>query len=110
MRSPAPLARSLAARVLLALAFLLAQQTASLHWLSHAIEATQAKASQSPAPSHHCDECVQLGALGAAVATGASLLLPSAAQHAPLEAVSVAAARAPPRLAFRSRAPPTILT
>ena len=111
MRSAAPLARSLAARVLLALAFLLAQQTASLHWLSHAIEAAQAKASQSPSPTHHCDECVQLGALGTALATGtSSALLPAAEPHALRLTFSVAAARAPPRLAFRSRAPPPILT
>jgi hypothetical protein len=74
MRSPPPvpkkglargLLRGFAARALLALAFLFAQQTASLHWLSHAIEATQAKAGKSAPVPDHCDECLTLGALGA---------------------------------------------
>ena len=102
----APL-KTLLARGLLALALLFAQQTAALHWLSHAIEATRAKASQS-APSEHCDECVALAGLGAA-ATPSSAALPSdSAQHV-LIALPDAEARAPPlRLGFRSRAPPTL--
>ena len=51
MRSTRLSFKHLAARGLLALAFLFAQQTAALHWLSHAVEATQAKASNGACPS-----------------------------------------------------------
>jgi hypothetical protein len=116
MRSPTPplksmptrgMVGSVLVRIALALAFLFAQQTASLHWLSHAIDATHAKAgSGTPAPDH-CDECLTLGALGAgATSRGAELPAP-AAQHALPASASSVASPAALRLAFRSRAPPT---
>jgi hypothetical protein len=109
MRSSRLSLKHLAARGLLALAFLFAQQTAALHWLSHAVEATQAKSGKSAPPAHHCDECLVLGALGAA-ATSAGATVPIAtAQHALLGGAPQAAAPAPLRLAFRSRAPPDLI-
>ena len=103
---PSPL-KTLFGRGLLALALLFAQQTAALHWLSHAVEATHAKAGL-PTPLEHCDECVALAGLGAAAASTTPLLPTSFAQHAlcavPLATPSLAAAR----LAYRSRAPPIL--
>lgn len=117
MRSPPPLPknglargplRGLAARALLALAFLFAQQTASLHWLSHAIEATQHKNAKVPA-ADHCDECLVLSALGAG-ATSSSAEPPTlAVQHALLAPATPVASKAALRLAFRSRAPPSLV-
>lgn len=98
----------LAARTLLALAFLFAQETAALHWLSHAIEATHAKAGNGSAPADHCDECLTLGALGAA-ATGHAAAPPIAgAQHALLALPDATSSPAALRLAFQSRAPPIL--
>lgn len=108
MRSTRLSLKHLAARGLLALAFLFAQQTAALHWLSHAVEATQAKASTGAAP-HHCDECLSLGALGAAAASGGSTLPLASAHHALPAVASDAASPAPLQLAFRSRAPPVLI-
>jgi hypothetical protein len=106
MRSTRLSFRHLAARGLLALAFLFAQQTAALHWLSHAVEATQSQAGKNAPPGHHCDECLSLGALGAAAASGGASLPLATALHALPGHASVGAAPAPLRLAFRSRAPP----
>jgi len=104
-----PLLKNILARGLLALAFLFAQQTASLHWLSHAIDATHAKVGKSAPAPDHCDECLTLSALGAgATSNGAELPAP-AAQHALLAAVTPVASPAALRLAFRSRAPPTLV-
>lgn len=117
MRSSTPLLKSilargllgsLAARAVLALAFLFAQHTASLHWLSHAVDATQAKADKSRAPADHCDECLTLSALGAGATSGGVELPAAAAQHALLASTSAVASPAALRLAFRSRAPPTL--
>ncbi len=106
MRSP--LLKNILARGLLALAFLFAQQTAPLHWLSHAIDATHANAGKHlPAPDH-CDECLTLSALGAgATSSGAALPAP-AAQHALLASAAPVASPAALQLAFHSRAPPTL--
>jgi hypothetical protein len=108
MRLPTPLISRLAARGVLALLLLFAQQHAVLHWLSHSIEATHAKAAGSPAANDHCDDCLGMTALGAGATSSAPLLVPSCAQHS-LAAV-VALASAPPllRLGFRSRAPPIL--
>ncbi len=98
--------KRLLARGLLALLLLFAQQAASLHWLSHAIDATHAKASQGQAPSEHCDECLALGALGAA-APASPFVVPAAAGADPWRAAPHEATPSTPlRLAFRSRAPP----
>ncbi|HZT55524.1 MAG TPA: hypothetical protein VFA35_04810 [Burkholderiaceae bacterium] len=108
MRSFTPVLKNMLARGLLALAFLFAQQTASLHWLSHAVEATQHKNAKAPA-ADHCDECLALSALGAAAPAHAAALPFAAAQHAPLAAPIAAASQAALRLAFRSRAPPILV-
>jgi hypothetical protein len=109
MRSSPPALKIFVARGLLALAFLFAQQTAALHWLSHAVEATQAKASSSTGGAlHHCDDCLAVAALGAA-APSAGFAFPAAlARLMPGVATPVAASPAVPRLGFRSRAPPIL--
>jgi hypothetical protein len=101
------LGRGLLARFVLAVALLLGQQQATLHWLSHAIEATQAKATHTPA-SDHCDECLALAGLGGAAAPAAPNLAPSAAQHALVAPSPIAAATLAPRRGFQSRAPPIL--
>ena len=108
MRSTRLSFKQLATRGLLALAFLFAQQTAALHWLSHAVEATQSQAGKNAPPGHHCDECLVLGALSAAATSGGTALPLSAAQHALPRQASGDAAPQPLRLAFRSRAPPVL--
>lgn len=117
MRSPATPLTTLPARgvvgstvvrIALALAFLFAQQTASLHWLSHAIDATHAKAGKSvPAPDH-CDECLTLSALGAGATSHSAGLPAPTAQHALLASTAAVASPAALQLAFRSRAPPVL--
>jgi hypothetical protein len=109
MRPTTPLLKTLAARGLLALAFLFAQHTASLHWLSHAIESTQAKAGAANNLPPHCDECLTLAAFGAAAPSDGPVLPQAAGQHA----LAAPRAASPPaaalRLAFRSRAPPILI-
>lgn len=107
MRSPKPSLKNLLARGALALLLLFAQQQAALHWLSHAVEATHAKASSS-APAEHCDECVALSAFGAAATSAPTPLPVSSAQHALAAPPIVATAPVPLRLGFRSRAPPIL--
>jgi hypothetical protein len=99
--------KTLLGRGLLALALLFGQQHAALHWLSHAVEATHAKAG-SPASDEHCDECLALAGLGAAAAGTAPALPASFAQHALYSLPAVASAPIAPRLAFHSRAPPIL--
>ncbi|MDP9046153.1 MAG: hypothetical protein M3O01_15240 [Pseudomonadota bacterium] len=105
MRSPLPRLSRFAARGLLALAFLLAQNTAALHWLSHAIEATHAKP-DAGLPGHQCDECVTLGALGAGATSASTALALATAGHSLFATPHRQPAEVPVRLAFRSRAPP----
>jgi hypothetical protein len=99
--------KRLLSRGLLALALVFAQQQAALHWLSHAIEATQAKASK-PTPLEHCDDCLTLGALGAGATSTSPVLPVSFAQHALTTPPPAIASPAALRLAFRSRAPPIL--
>ena len=108
MRRLQPSLKQLAARGLLALAFLFAQQTAALHWLSHAIEATQAKADKAGAPADHCDECLALSAFGAAATSSAAPFPAGAAHHAQRAHVPDTPSPAALRLAFQSRAPPVL--
>jgi len=108
MRRPLPSLKKIAAGGLLALAFLFAQQTAALHWLSHAIEATQAKTGQAKVPTDHCDECLTLSALGAAAASSAVSLPAAVAHPAQQAAVPDTPSPAALRLAFHSRAPPVL--
>lgn len=109
MRRLTPSLKQFAARGLLALAFLFAQQTAALHWLSHAIEATKATSGKAGAPADHCDECLTLSALGAAAASGAAPLAVVVAHPAQRAALPAAASPAALRLAFHSRAPPVLI-
>ena len=58
--------RRLTARIVLACLLVFSQQQAVLHWLSHAIEATQE--SERDQPAHpHCDLCDQLVAFAASL-------------------------------------------
>lgn len=109
MRSSGPLLKNILARSLLALAFLFAQQTATLHWLSHAIDATHAKAGKAAPAPDHCDECLTLSALGAGATSSSGELPAATAQHALLASPTPVASPAALRLAFRSRAPPTLV-
>jgi hypothetical protein len=94
-------------RGLLALVLLFGQQHAALHWLSHAVEATQAKAS-APATDLQCDDCLAVAGLGAAATASGPLLPEPFAQHALASPLPTADASAALRLAFRSRAPPIL--
>lgn len=109
-----PLAARLVVHGLLALVFMLAQHTASLHWLSHSIEAAEsarvAHGKVQVSQADHCDECLLLSALGAAAAnTHQYPVADTFAQHALLAVWPIAASPAVPRLAFRSRAPPVLI-
>lgn len=108
MRSPKFLLNNVLARALLAFAFLFVQQTAALHWLSHATEAARPKSATASAPlADHCDECLAFSALDATASTANAVALPFvAARHALLSAPFTAPSPAALRLAFRSRAPP----
>ena len=108
MRAVSPLLKTLAARSLLALAFVFAQHTAALHWLSHAIEATHAKAGGNATLAEHCDECLGLGALGSAALGGDTVPSFGAVSHAVAAVPAVVPAHRARRLAFRSRAPPVL--
>ena len=98
--------RTLLARGVLALLLVFAQQQATLHWLSHAVDSVAQKAKHGP--NDVCDECAALAAFGA-MATPAPLVLALPNGAAPLvepaEPASIARA---PQLAFRSRAPPVL--
>ena len=107
MRSSTSPLKILLGRGLLALALLFGQQHAALHWLSHAIEATHAKAG-TPAPDEHCDECLALAGLGAAAASAAPSLPVPIAQHALRSLPAAAIAPVALRLGFHSRAPPIL--
>lgn len=107
MHLPAP--KRLLAQGLLALVFLFAQQHAALHWLSHAIAATRAKAAGGSGVPDHCSECLALGALGGAAPASASALPAGVAHHALVALPPVANSTAALRFAFHSRAPPTLI-
>ena len=109
MRSSTPQLKNILAHAVLALAFLFAQQTASLHWLSHSIDATHAKAGTGSIPSEHCDECLTLSALDATAASGSFSLSVVTAQPALTASPVATAAPTLLRLAFRSRAPPSLI-
>jgi hypothetical protein len=101
--------RRFAAAFLLGLALLVGQQGAALHDLGHATERIAHKQDSKPSSSTTCDQCFACAELSGAVGTTLPQLPSMDASHArctrPLEGgVAVA-----PRLAFRSRAPPTLL-
>ena len=98
--------RTLLARSVLALLLVFAQQQATLHWLSHAVDSVAQKAKHGP--NDVCDECAALAAFGAmATPTPLVLALPHGDNALVDVARPVSVARAP-RLAFRSRAPPVL--
>jgi len=106
MASRSSTLRTLLARGVLALLLVFAQQQATLHWLSHAVDSVAQKAKQGP--NDVCDECAALVAFGA-MAVPTLPALPLACGESPLVDVAEPAsiARAP-QLAFRSRAPPVL--
>jgi hypothetical protein len=92
----------------LALALGLGQLGAALHGLAHATEKVSQRQDSKPAPSK-CDECPLFAQLGSAVGSkGPATPVVALASPRPIlrseRSASVAA-----RLAFRSRAPPTLL-
>ena len=98
--------RTLLARGVLALLLVFAQQQATLHWLSHAVDAVAQKAKHGPTDA--CDECAGLAAFDAmATPTPLVLALPHGDNTLVALAEPVSIARAP-QLAFRSRAPPVL--
>jgi hypothetical protein len=93
----------------IALALVVGQQGAALHDLGHATERLAHKQDSKPSSSTTCNQCFACAELSGAVGTTLPALPSTDASHAqwalPLErGVAVA-----PRLAFRSRAPPTLL-
>ncbi len=98
--------RTLLARGVLALLLVFAQQQATLHWLSHAVDSVAQKAKHGPTDVG--DGCAGLVAFGARAApTSPPLALPPSGGTLVDAAEPVSIARAP-RLAFRSRAPPVL--
>ena len=98
--------RTLLARGVLALLLVFAQQQATLHWLSHAVDAVAQKAKHGA--SDVCDECAALVAFDAMAApTPLVLNLPHGGATRVDVAEPASIARAP-QLAFRSRAPPVL--
>ena len=95
---------------LLALALLVSQRQAELHWLSDAIDAAHAKTGSVLTPSEYCGVCLAMDALGSGACAGPEMAL--APCFARQEAISQPLAALPStelRLAFHSRAPPTLL-
>ncbi|MGZ5035196.1 MAG: hypothetical protein ACXWG1_18575 [Usitatibacter sp.] len=100
--------RRIASVLWLALALLVGQQAAALHDLGHATEKLSHKQDSKPA-STTCDQCFACAELSGAI--GATLPSLPCVEGAPVQAaVSLdAGVDTAPRLAFRSRAPPTLL-
>jgi hypothetical protein len=98
--------RTLLARGVLALLLVFAQQQATLHWLSHAVDTVAQKAKHGP--NDVCDECAGLIAFNA-MATPAPLVLalPRGGDTL-IDAVEPVSIERAPQLAFRSRAPPVL--
>lgn len=100
--------RRLLAHAVLAVLLLCGQQYATRHWLSHAIEATQAKATGTPVQAH-CDECDSLVAFGAALPTLACALpLVTDLDNVQVIAASPSAPDIATPTGYLSRAPPTL--
>jgi hypothetical protein len=100
--------RRLASILWLALALLVGQQAAALHDLGHATGQLTHKQDSNKAPlsCDHCFACAELsGAVGASVPE-----LPVVAASTPRAAEPLfLGAASPARLAYRSRAPPSLL-
>jgi hypothetical protein len=91
-----------------ALALLIGQHAAALHDLGHATEQFSQKKHSRHIPAS-CDKCFACAELsGAAGASTPAVAIPAAANEVPVATNETGVACAP-RLAFRSRAPPTLL-
>ena len=103
-----PELRRLLAHAVLAVLLLAGQQHATRHWLSHTIEATQAKATGTPVHTH-CDECDGLVAFGAALPTPICAFPPvTDFDNAQVFAASPSAPDTATPIGYLSRAPPTL--
>jgi hypothetical protein len=85
---------------------MIGQQAAALHDLGHAVDHLAGKFDSTPAP--FCDHFAYIGLSGAVGSTPPTIFLVAAEHAAPLETLPQDASVAV-RLAFRSRAPPTLL-
>ena len=105
--APRPFAlRTLLARGALALLLVFAQQQATLHWLSHAVDSIAQKAKHGP--NDVCDECAGLVAFDAMAAPSPPALLLARGDDALVDVAEPASIARAPQLAFRSRAPPPL--
>jgi hypothetical protein len=92
----------------LALALLAGQQAAALHDLGHAAEQFSQKKHSRHVPAS-CDKCFACAELSGAPGVGIpAVAIPAAANEVPF-ATSETGVACAPRLAFRSRAPPSLL-
>ena len=98
--------RTLLARGVLALLLVFAQQQATLHWLSHAVESVAQKAKHGP--NDVCGECAGLVAFNAMAAPTAPALALLHGAHTLVDVAVPASIVRAPQLAFRSRAPPVL--
>lgn len=92
----------------LALALLVAQHAAVLHWLGHSVAAAQTKPDAGgglPAVDH-CDACLAFSALGAGATAAEFTAAPIPAVRTVAISADSAARPTACRFAFRSRAPP----
>ena len=100
--------RRLLAHAVLGLMLLFGQQLSTRHWLSHAIEATHAKAGGTPAQTR-CDECDGLVSFGAALPTlDGALSLVTDLDHVQSIATRPSAPDIATRTGYLSRAPPAL--
>jgi hypothetical protein len=100
--------RRLAAVLWLAFALLAGQQAAALHDLGHATQKLSHKQDSKPRTST-CDQCFACAELSGAVGATLPSMPPVDCAHAPFAPSLARGVAAAPRLAFRSRAPPTLL-
>jgi hypothetical protein len=100
--------RRLASAFWLALALVVGQQASALHDLGHATERLASSKDSTSAP-HACGQCFVCSGLSSGAAPSLPAFhAPQASSAAPAQ-VDPQCASTPARLAFRSRAPPTLL-
>ena len=100
--------RRLASILWLALALLVGQQAAALHDLGHATGQLSHK-QDSKSPASTCDQCFACAELSGAVGVAVPVLpLVAACMPRAAEPLDIGVA-SPARLAYRSRAPPSLL-
>ena len=100
--------RRIALALWLALALLVGQQAAALHDLGHATGQLSHNQDSKTAPAT-CDQCFACAELSGAVGVTMPVLAVIAACTPPAAEPVVPGAAIPARLAYRSRAPPTLL-